>query len=70
MFINIKEPGDQMLNNNKSSNLQIANELKSKIDQCLIDAQKKPSIRKHILESLSGLEDQLNDIRAEEGFMA
>lgn len=37
MFINVNEPGNQMVNT-ASSNLQVAQELKNKIDQCLIDA--------------------------------
>ena len=45
MFINVNEPGSQMVKTG-SSNLQVAQDLKNKIDQCLIDAQKKPSIRK------------------------
>ena len=66
-FINIAQTDNKGRNSN---NLKVAQELKNKIDDCLDQAQRKPSIRKQILESLSGLEDQLNDIRAEEGFMA
>lgn len=36
----------------------------------LDEAEKKPSQRKKLLESIMGLEDQLNEIRAEEGYLA
>jgi len=33
-------------------------------------AEKKPAMRKKLIESMMELEQQLNEIRAEEGFLA
>lgn len=44
--------------------------LKDKIQNCVDQAEKKPSMRKKLIESMLNLENQLNEIRAEEGFLA
>ena len=49
---------------------EITSKLKNQIQECLDKAEKQPSMRKKIIEMSNQLEDQLNEIRAEEGFMA
>ena len=44
--------------------------LKEKIQLCMEYAEKKPSMRKKLVESMLELENQLNEVRAEEGFLA
>ena len=72
MFININGTEDEPNNmvSQPQNNLKLTKDLKGKIDECLKLAQEKPGVRKQILGTLQGLEDQLNDIRAEEGFLA
>ena len=54
----------------ESPRLNVAEDLKNQINLALDEAEKKPSQRKKLLESIMGLEDQLNEIRAEEGYLA
>jgi dsDNA-specific endonuclease/ATPase MutS2 len=76
---NMKQVGKSMfiINNNEQRNEQhlgsssaFTTSLKDRIQQCVEYAEKKPAMRKKLVESMLDLENQLNEIRAEEGFLA
>lgn len=50
--------------------MEMASSLKDRIASCVEQAEKKPSMRRKLVESMLDLENQLNEIRAEEGFLA
>ena len=68
MFIINNDANNSLID--KSPRLNVAEDLKNQISMALDEAEKKPSQRKKLLESIMGLEDQLNEIRAEEGYLA
>ena len=80
--VNMKQVGNSMfiINNREASpgrNNEVqtpsasafATSLKGKIQQCAQYAEKKPAMRKKLVESMLDLEHQLNEVRAEEGFI-
>lgn len=52
------------------SKLHLTRKIKEEINEELKKAEKQPSARKKILDTLGDLEEKLNDLRAEEGFLA
>ena len=66
MFI---EKDESEVNYEKSTK-ENSNSIKEQINDCLNEANKRPGMRKKILQSMASLEDQLNEIRAEEGYLA
>lgn len=46
------------------------NAIKKQIDECLKAAQNRPMIRERVMHTMNYLEDQLNNIRAREGYEA
>ena len=67
-IINNREPKSEF--QPPKSSTVFTNSMKEKIQQCADYAEKKPSMRKKLVESMLDLEHQLNEIRAEEGFLA
>ena len=69
----INQDGENLQNQASMSSknqLSMAQSIKNQINECLDQAEKRPQMKKKILESLNDLEEQLNDIRAEEGYLA
>lgn len=53
----------------KTASGAAASSLKDKISACIELAEQKPGMRRKLIESMMDLEDELNEIRAEEGFL-